>query len=147
MGFLSQNTIAKIRGAVKKTTDTFLQKDAVYRLKTQTVQRWGEGEGEATAYAVYNLKALYVESDNDSDIIMQKQIGNYNEAFGYFLFNFDDLDAIGLVQNGQPVMNPNTDLITCDSVEYEVLGVHPLGQLVDRFTVVKVIVKKTIRDI
>jgi hypothetical protein len=90
---------------------------------------------------------MYVQENNTSDMVIQKNIGTYDESDGYFLFNFDDLDALGLIANGQPVFNASIDTIICDGLEYEVMGVHPLGQFVDTFTMVKVVTKKRLQSL
>lgn len=145
MGFLSPQVVSKFRDVIKQTTDTFLQKDIVYKAKSKTVNRFGEDEN--TLYTDYNLKSMYVQENNTSDMVIQKNIGTYDESDGYFLFNFDDLNALNLIANGQPTFNANIDTIICDGLEYEVMGVHPLGQFVDTFTMVKVVTKKRIQSL
>jgi hypothetical protein len=139
---LDPNTILQFRNAIKDVTDTFLQLPIVYRKAGGMPDRWGEKDSQQ--FINTNLLSMYVESDNQTSTVTTTAKGAYDVNDGYFLFNFDDLDALGLIQNGLPTFQPATDYIIANSETYEVLGAPPLGQLADRFTLVKVIVKKIV---
>lgn len=142
---LDTNTVLQFRNAIKDVTDTFLQLPIVYRKASGMPDRWGEKDSQQ--FIDTNLLSLYVESDNQTNTATTTSKGAYDVNDGYFLFNFDDLDTLGLIQNGLPTFQPATDYIIANSETYEVLGAPPLGQLIDRFTLVKVIVKKIVNGV
>ena len=100
------------------------------------------GNSGATAFTSYELKGLYVESKNQTDIALKRSIGTVDLNDGYFILNFEDLESLGLVQDGLPTIDPTKDFIEANGLRYEILQAVPVAQLVDRITVVKVIVKK-----
>lgn len=112
----------------------------VYKRKVEMVSRWGEAEGGD--FEDFPLLGLYVESKNQTDSVKELKNGSYDEGDGYVVFGFDALNTANLIVNGLPALNPNTDYLEFQGKRYEVIGVHPLGQLVNTYTVVKVTVRK-----
>lgn len=139
---LPSSVVSAIRQAIKEyPTDMLMRLPITYQLHSQAPSRWGESQVEE--YIAYALLGLYVQAKGDK--AEKENVGGYEDAEGYFLFNFDDLNVAGLIQNGLPIFNANLDQVIANSKTYEVLGVHPLGQLVDTYTMVKVIVKTKIK--
>lgn len=133
---LPNSVINSVRKAIKDyPTDMLMRLPITYQLHNQNPVIWGESE--ASGYIDYSLLGLYVQGKNKES--EKENVGGYEDAEGYFLFNFEDLEVANLVVGGLPIFNPNLDKIVANSKTYEVLAVHPLGLFVDKFTMVKVI--------
>jgi hypothetical protein len=141
MDLLTSADVAAIRGALKDAKDTFLKRPIKV---DKVVHRFG---APAPTYTEYDFLALFVESSGQTDIVQRKERGAYDDSDGYFLVDFAALEAAGLVAGGVPTVNATTDLVSANGMEYQIMGVHPVGDLRGQFEAVRLMVKRDVKRV
>ena len=142
---LSPQDIAAAQNALEDVMDTFFTLPiTLIRITEKKPDRWNTGTHAAVRY---ELNALYEQSSNQTDVAQVGATGVYDDSDGLFSLSFKALDAAGLVANGLPAINPATDTIEAQGKVYDILGVHPDGFLVERYELVKLIVKLSPRTV
>ncbi len=138
---ISANDLLQIQVALENTMDTFFTLPVTYYKAVNMPNRFGEME--ANTFEEFELLAFYKESNNQTDTVDTSENGSFDDGDGYFLISFLKMQEAGLIVDGLPNLNPSTDYIRANNKEYEVMAVPPLGLFIERFEVVKIIVKKT----
>lgn len=118
MDLLSVADLAEIREAIHDVTDTFAKTPVVLHVKIDNSDRMGRTVG---TYADYNVLAFVEYGQKESDITFTTVDGGTIRADIRCLLNLDDMDDAGLIDsNHKPIINPATDNMTCDGVEYKI---------------------------
>lgn len=139
MDLLSAAERLEIFAAIHDVTDTFCQLPIAYELRGDSLD-WANEDRNDEEVTIYNLMGLIVYSDKKIDL---KQYGVQDLGDGYVLFNWEDLQAAGLINGDNfPIMDPARDYMTAQGVRLRALAVPPLGQLGIRQAVVKVFFMK-----
>lgn len=143
---LPNSLVEKIRKVIKDYPTDMLMRLPIKILKKSlpTLDRFGENT--QTSFVEYEILGLQKQFNENSDITKEENIGKIDVSDGYFLFNFDDLENIGLMVN-DVILIDVTDFCLANDTKYQITSIHPIGQLVDKFTMVKVLVKKVIQNI
>jgi hypothetical protein len=142
---LSDLLVQKIRNVIKQYPTDMLMRLPIRIQKVQkTLNRFGENDN--FELVEYELLGLQKEFNQSSDIVKEENIGKIDIADGYFLFNFDDLEEAGLIVNNLMLIDV-TDFCVANGIKYQITSIHLVGQLVNKFTMVKILVKKIIQNI
>lgn len=142
---LSNLLIQKIRNVIKEyPTDMLMRLPITIQKVLPSLNRFGESTN--FELVEYELLGLQKEFNQASDITKEENIGKIDVADGYFLFNFDDFERAGLIVNNLVLVDV-TDFCIANAIKYQITSIHLLGQLVDKFTMVKILVKKIIQNI
>ena len=130
--------------------DTFFRKGdtgttpAIYKKDTEQIKRFNRDKSSTRVYTDIPVKVLVVwegvgtKAENNID-----RKGSVDLSAGYFLLKYDDAETSGIVDANQNILvNTPQDLINIDTVDYEITGVNLLGQLRDKYCLLKFHISK-----
>lgn len=140
---------AKIRKVTNDVQETFFQKTAVYRMDTNALQRFNSDMKSNRVYTDIDINIMCVwenESNTENSNDTADRNSSVDKTRGYVLTQYDEAVTAGLVDVQQFVKgNTPQDLIVFDGHTFKITGVNLLGQLKDKYTVVKFHIEKTIQ--
>jgi len=154
---VSDSDFAQIRSAAFDVSETFLQKEIVYRLFKDSMSRMNSDSNKNTNYENFNVLGLVVWSEKKP---LETRQGIVDLSDGHVLFNIDQLKAVQNVTIIPAPIPPDTEVITklysgdyrlmqegqdrliIDGEEMFVLMIQEKGQLKDQNVMMKVFFQK-----
>lgn len=135
-----------IRDTINDVVETFGQLAITYKkLDRRTNKRFNRGNQTEQTFTDYPLSGVLVWQVNEKTTQVDV-FGKYDFSEGYMIFGFDAVEAAGLVDNDNVTMEGEVDRIVIRGKEYQVIGVASKGQLKDKDAVVRVQIKKELKN-
>lgn len=136
---------ADIRANLNDVMETFFRKGdtgtnpAIYKKDTNALQRFNRDRSLNRNYQSIPVKILVVwDGDGTGSGNTIDRNGSVDNTKGYFLMAYDAAETAGIVDADQNVtITTPQDLITIDKIDYEITGVNLLGQLRDKYCLLK----------
>jgi hypothetical protein len=146
MGLISESQLNKFKSAINATTDTFMKKPVVYKRYTTSLDRFNENRRQDQSVELFQLETLIVWGSEKYSMNKEGN-GSSDMTNGYALFNIKDLRAAGMIdEEGNFVTRIGSDYLVDQGVEHSVVGYNLVGQLIDENLLVRVFIKKQLRD-
>lgn len=135
-----------IRETINDVVETFGQLPITYRkLDRRTASRFNRDQQNQQTFTDYALLGLLVWQINEKTSKVDVY-GKWDFSEGYIIFGLDALDTAGLVFQGDVTMEGEVDRVSIRGKEYQVVGIAQKGQLKDRDAIVKVQIKKDLKN-
>lgn len=146
---ISDAIFQQIRNITNDVQDTFEQKPAIYKKDKEVLSRWNRDIKASRQYDDIEINILAVwenKSETESTNTTDRK-GSMDLTKGYFIMKFDDAESKGIIDNLQNfLVKTPQDLVEIDDILYELEGVNLLGQLKDKYTVVKFHIRKQMKQ-
>lgn len=134
-----------IRSNLNDVMETFFRKGdtgttaCTYKKDTNQLKRFNRDRGLTRNYQDIPVKILVVwDSDGTGAMNTIDRNGSVDISKGYFLIAYDAAETAGIVDSNQNILiSTPQDLIIIDTVDYEITGVNLMGQLRDKYCLLK----------
>ena len=147
MGLINPNQLNQIRKAFKSVTDTFSTIPAKISITGKSLDYYNEDRND-TGQTIITVKCLAVYESSGTgalDKIMRNETFSFNE--GYALFNVEDLRAAGLISvTGTALIQATKDSIEVGGEKFKIMGINPLGYLINDYSLVKIHLERQVKQ-
>ena len=146
MSLLTPEDILAFKSAIKQVTDTFNKVPVKIIQRSKKVTVFNQSRKDTNTNTEYNLFALSIYDTQDTGSEPKKsEAGSLDMTEGYLLFNFEDLDAAGLIgaaPDYSPLIVANRDTVEFYGKVFEIEGVNLTGPVEDKYALVKLHFKR-----
>ena len=138
--------INDFRNAIKTAaTDLFFGLTATYQRFEESTDTWEE-DNIPRKLTEYQISVLQVFADDTDGEVEITKNGVKDLSEGYILINYQDAETANMIDtDGNFIGNPALDKIKVQNITFDIIGINLLGQFVDKFSLIKIQVRKRMR--